>query len=306
MATNKSIVSAIKVLDRLAVAPGRQAEHGNPVDDQCDDIVINIAESRSLQQDCTHQFHEIGDRIDDVDILGPVRHGFDRGEEPAHHHKNDHKEEADENCLLQRARQRGDQQAQPEDGHQVDGSRDKQYEKTAVDRNVEKDFADSQAETEFHQSDDQERDEFADDELVLADGRHVDLLDRTEFLFTHDVQAGQKSADDRYQNRENCRHHENFVVQFRIVPERRPDLDALLRDNAFGYLIPLGDNLPVVAARDGRGITIADPGHGSVDGVEKELHFGAVFPHEVFFEIGRNVQDDVGLAVFHGFPGFIQ
>lgn len=252
--------------------------------------------SGAFEHDHADDADEVGDGIDDVDVLRPLRHAFDGGEQSAHQDENDHEKPTDKHGLLHGVGQSGNDKTDAEDGDHVNGGHAKDERDAAHQRNVEKQPGHEQADGQFEHGDDPEGEELAGDELVFADGGDVELLDGADFFFLDDVHSGEEQPDHGNQQHDDAGNHVGFVIELGVEPIGILYPDGLLCMQTGHF----GDDVEVVILDDGGGVGVDEACGGVVDGVDGEADFGFLLTGEVAAEVCRNLYDEVGTALVHG------
>src|SRR5690606_38552593 len=161
-------------------------------------------------------FHKISYGIEFGDHPGPARHAFYRREESAHQNEDHHEEPREEHGLLLGVGEVGDKEADPQHNEQVDAGEQKDHPQATCHADVEYQVTKHKTESQFEHAQQPERKELPDNELVFPDRGNVDLFQCADFFFPNDIHPRQENGDHGYQQYQYSRHHEGFIVQFRV------------------------------------------------------------------------------------------
>ena len=209
-------------------------DYGDNVDEDGEDgkhdiVERQVLELASLEAYRTEDIDKICRRQDIGEVLRPCLHRADRGEYPAHKHEYQDKEEHKENGLKQCVGIIGYQKTEPRHEYQEEYRPDIEFRKAAVRGEPVDEMPYQERQGEGDDTEEPVEHHLGKDEIPLADRRDIDLLYGTRLLLRHDAHRGKEASYQDYHHYHHGRHHEELVVQMRVVPETGCDFKGHCR-----------------------------------------------------------------------------
>src|SRR6185312_4458427 len=241
--------------------------------------------------------------------LPPYRHTTNGCEQTTHEEVHHQQRECHEHRLLLCLRNGRDPQSDTKRTDEIDGrSEEYQYE-AAEHRYVKHEPRYHKPYREVDHREGPERYQLGGDEGRPVDRGHIELVERSGFLFPDYVHRRHQRADHRHQHHEDSRNHVLTIVQLGVVPAApaqlhhwmasrgRPTIsDAHVRNDRRTHL---RTELSGIVDQDRIGVRLHHGGCGAVLGVEHELQRCTMIPHDSPLEPLRNNDDQIDSSVQH-------
>lgn len=253
----------------------------------------------SFEINRAHNLNKISQRIENGDGLRPCGHTAHGRKNAAHQNHNDCKKEHDEHCLLHIGRMIGNNQSETGKnqhkyhGKQINGGDTSHRHKSVYERRQ------PETDGEHAKTDNPVGNQLCQNEDKFAYRRYVYLFDGAFFLFAHNVERRQKSAQNGEQNHHQRRNNIGFVIEIWVESILRNNFDnaaaalTLSAEFAADFGRKIADNPRQIAA--------AKPAFCAVHRVGDYHHFGAFFFYQIAFETMRNFQNNIRFAALHTF-----
>ena len=191
--------------------PGSGAERAHRDERERNGVFDDFSDRQISQEHTIHDDQKIAQRVEQRDGLQPCRHVLDWRSEAGKQHGRHQEKKRPEDRLLLSHRHRGDEQADSDDGGEIENSAAVKKKQRTSQRHVEEEDGNQNVDRDVEQSDKHRRRQFAEQDLAGAERGHHQLVQRAKLALAGDREGGDDKSDEQRDAGNEIRDHEPLV-----------------------------------------------------------------------------------------------